>query len=102
MAECPCSEPKGCPSCVQHLDCKNYNAVISKAGAQLVLRETLEAERAHAAAARMAAAAGKRETGDDDGSGGGGGRMGVSGRGQGLAGGGCSGGVQRGASECAG
>ncbi len=63
MAECPCAEPKGCPSCVQHLDCKNYNAVLSKAAAQLVLRELLAAERAYAAAARTAAAAGQRQAG---------------------------------------
>ncbi len=32
VAECDCSEEKGCPSCIQHLDCKNYNAVLNKQG----------------------------------------------------------------------
>jgi hypothetical protein len=27
VRECPCPYEKGCPACVQHLDCKNYNAV---------------------------------------------------------------------------
>lgn len=41
---CPCSYAKGCPRCVQHLDCKNYNAVLSKQGAVAVLRAALEQE----------------------------------------------------------
>lgn len=24
VTECPCAYPRGCPACVQHLDCKNY------------------------------------------------------------------------------
>lgn len=27
VAACPCRLEKGCPSCVQHTACKNYNAV---------------------------------------------------------------------------
>jgi len=41
---CPCTLSKGCPRCVQHLDCKNYNAVLSKQAAVLVLREALRQE----------------------------------------------------------
>lgn len=40
---CPCTAAKGCPGCAQHLDCKNYNAVLHKAGGILVLRSALEA-----------------------------------------------------------
>jgi DEAD/DEAH box helicase domain-containing protein len=38
VSSCPCPYPRGCPACVQHLECKNYNAVISKRGALLVLQ----------------------------------------------------------------
>lgn len=24
---CACTQPRGCPSCVQHVDCSNYNVV---------------------------------------------------------------------------
>lgn len=41
---CPCSQPKGCPGCVQHLDCKNYNAVLSKRAGVVVLRAAIEQE----------------------------------------------------------
>ncbi len=45
VAECDCPYAKGCPSCVQHLDCRNYNAVLCKAGAEVVLRHVLRQER---------------------------------------------------------
>ena len=38
VLSCPCPYQRGCPSCVQHLNCSNYNAVINKQGAQLVLQ----------------------------------------------------------------
>ena len=42
VAECPCPYAKGCPDCIHHLDCRNYNAVLSKAAAEVVLRHALE------------------------------------------------------------
>lgn len=41
---CPCSDDKGCPSCVQHVACTEYNAVISKSMAIIVLECALEQE----------------------------------------------------------
>ncbi|GFR40697.1 hypothetical protein Agub_g1288, partial [Astrephomene gubernaculifera] len=49
VVECGCEYGKGCPQCVQHLACRNYNAVLSKAGAEVVLRHVLMQEREHAA-----------------------------------------------------
>ena len=46
VESCSCSAVKGCPSCVQHLRCKNYNSVLNKRAAALVLTHLLEAERA--------------------------------------------------------
>ncbi|EFJ42855.1 hypothetical protein VOLCADRAFT_97014 [Volvox carteri f. nagariensis] len=56
VSECRCPYAKGCPQCVQHLECRNYNAVLSKAGAEVVLRHVLEQERA----AGVVAAVGER------------------------------------------
>jgi DEAD/DEAH box helicase domain-containing protein len=50
VQRCPCNYVKGCPCCVQHLDCKNYNAVLNKRGAVLVLEAALEQEAALAEA----------------------------------------------------
>eukprot|EP00742_Colponemidia_sp_Colp-10_P009548 GILJ01010424.1.p1 GENE.GILJ01010424.1~~GILJ01010424.1.p1 ORF type:complete len:1170 (-),score=133.32 GILJ01010424.1:130-3639(-) len=36
IQDCPCSE--GCPSCIQHLHCSEYNVVIDKAAAIVFLR----------------------------------------------------------------
>ena len=41
IEKCSCPYLKGCPCCVQHLDCKNYNAVLNKAGGVLVLKAVL-------------------------------------------------------------
>jgi ATP-dependent helicase YprA (DUF1998 family) len=41
VSGCQCPYVKGCPCCVQHLECKNYNAVLNKAGAVLVLQAAL-------------------------------------------------------------
>lgn len=53
VLSCPCTYPRGCPCCVQHLDCKNYNAVLSKKAGVQVLRAALEQERAHAELGRL-------------------------------------------------
>jgi ATP-dependent helicase YprA (DUF1998 family) len=29
VTECPCPYHRGCPACVQHLDCKNYVSWLS-------------------------------------------------------------------------
>lgn len=58
VQRCPCPYVKGCPCCVQHLDCKNYNAVLHKAGAVLVLQEALQQEAAHAHALQAVAPSG--------------------------------------------
>lgn len=47
VLSCPCTYPKGCPACVQHLDCKNYNAVLSKKAAVHVLKAAIEQELAY-------------------------------------------------------
>lgn len=44
VQHCSCPYIKGCPCCVQHLDCKNYNAVLNKAGGVLVLKAVLGQE----------------------------------------------------------
>ena len=41
---CPCTSPTGCPGCVQHTTCNQYNAVLNKAAAVVVLEATLEAQ----------------------------------------------------------
>ena len=49
---CDCVNDSGCPACIQHPDCGEYNAVLSKRAAVLVLSATLQAEAEHGA--RMA------------------------------------------------
>ncbi len=41
---CPCTSSTGCPGCVQHTTCNQYNAVLNKAAAIVVLQATLEAQ----------------------------------------------------------
>ena len=46
MDQCPCREESGCPGCVHHGDCPQYNAVLDKSAALVVLDAVLEAEEA--------------------------------------------------------
>lgn len=46
---CECASDSGCPACIQHPDCNEYNAVLSKQSAILVLQATLRAETEHRA-----------------------------------------------------
>jgi len=50
VRECPCNYQRGCPACVQHLNCKNYNAVLSKKGAVVILKAAIEQEHQYALA----------------------------------------------------
>lgn len=52
VVTCDCANDSGCPACVQHPDCNEYNAVLSKRSAVLVLQATLQVEAEHRA--RMA------------------------------------------------
>jgi ATP-dependent helicase YprA (DUF1998 family) len=39
---CGCRAYRGCPACVQSLECRMYNAVLWKRGAEIVLQAALE------------------------------------------------------------
>ncbi|KAL3131865.1 hypothetical protein ABBQ38_007575 [Trebouxia sp. C0009 RCD-2024] len=47
IENCDCKPASGCPGCVQHTDCGEYNAVLNKFSAIIVLQCTLEAEAQH-------------------------------------------------------
>ena len=49
IQNCNCKPASGCPACVQHMDCGEYNAVLNKFSAIIVLQCTLEAEAEHRA-----------------------------------------------------
>ena len=42
--QCPCEEESGCPNCVHHGECTQYNAVLDKRAAKIVLEAVIEAE----------------------------------------------------------
>ena len=44
VRQCDCNEECGCPNCVQHGDCPQYNAVLDKRAALIVLEAVLERE----------------------------------------------------------
>ncbi|KAK9816796.1 hypothetical protein WJX72_005198 [[Myrmecia] bisecta] len=61
LHNCPCQSDSGCPSCIQHTDCGEYNAVLHKGAGKIVLECTLQAEdeyRERRALQEAAAAAG--------------------------------------------
>lgn len=41
---CPCTNDTGCPGCVQHTGCNQYNAVLHKKAGIIVLNAVLEAQ----------------------------------------------------------
>ena len=41
---CPCPNDTGCPGCIQHTDCNQYNAVLNKRAGVVVLQATLDAQ----------------------------------------------------------
>lgn len=41
---CPCQDVTGCPGCIQHTDCNQYNAVLNKRAGVVVLQATLDAQ----------------------------------------------------------
>ena len=47
IENCDCKPASGCPGCVQHTDCGEYNAVLNKFSAMIVLQCTIEAEAEH-------------------------------------------------------
>jgi ATP-dependent helicase YprA (DUF1998 family) len=57
--ECPCSGRAGCPACVQHTECGEYNSVLHKRAAAVVLQSLLEGEEADEPQQQPAAAAEK-------------------------------------------
>ena len=44
IKDCKCTSDSGCPACVQHTDCGEYNAVLSKQAGIIVLECVLAAE----------------------------------------------------------
>ena len=52
LRTCDCLSDSGCPACIQNPDCGEYNAVLSKRAAIVVLCATIQAESEHRA--RMA------------------------------------------------
>ena len=44
VRECGCSSATGCPACVQHTECGEYNAALHKTAAALVLEALLDPE----------------------------------------------------------
>lgn len=44
VKDCPCNLENGCPGCVQHAKCGEYNTLLCKKGAEFILRGVLIAE----------------------------------------------------------
>ena len=44
IKDCKCTSDSGCPACIQHTDCGEYNAVLSKQAGIIVLECVLAAE----------------------------------------------------------
>ncbi|KAK9842388.1 hypothetical protein WJX84_006352, partial [Apatococcus fuscideae] len=47
IKDCKCISDSGCPACIQHTDCGEYNAVLSKQAGIIVLECVLAAEEEH-------------------------------------------------------
>lgn len=58
VRECGCAGRSGCPACVQHTECGEYNAVLHKQAAAAVLAALVGEEEAAAGAAASDAAGG--------------------------------------------
>jgi ATP-dependent helicase YprA (DUF1998 family) len=52
---CTCTVDSGCPGCVQHAECGEYNAVLNKRSAIIILETVLAAEAEAAARTQLAA-----------------------------------------------
>ncbi|CAI7833261.1 unnamed protein product, partial [Closterium sp. NIES-53] len=44
VSKCQCNMPNGCPGCVHFLACGEYNGVLDKRGAQLILKMAVDSE----------------------------------------------------------
>ncbi|KAL1541704.1 hypothetical protein AAHA92_25893 [Salvia divinorum] len=47
LSSCHCSAEGGCPNCVQHLGCTEYNEVLHKDAAIMIIKGVLDAERSN-------------------------------------------------------
>ncbi|KAG8079800.1 hypothetical protein GUJ93_ZPchr0007g5786 [Zizania palustris] len=47
VSECNCTSAAGCPNCIQSLTCSEYNEVLDKEAALLILKGVIEYERSH-------------------------------------------------------
>lgn len=68
---CPCTAQEGCPGCVWHLGCGQYNQLLDKEAGRAILRETIAAEDAHRGAGRGGSGDGAEGLAAGGGSGGG-------------------------------
>lgn len=44
VRDCPCSGSAGCPGCIQHTKCAEYNTVLCKKASEVILKGVLLAE----------------------------------------------------------
>lgn len=47
LTSCCCSGDTGCPNCVQNLACHEYNEVLDKDAAVIIIKGVLEAEKSY-------------------------------------------------------